>query len=103
MDMELYNNDVTINAELQESDETLNYKLDEIFGTAVERLEQTVKSEKNGGMNVWTCYLTNGTSYNLEVLNGASIDMQIDQIEDVINDNVSPIPVEQVNLLFDSM
>lgn len=39
-------------------------------GVGIDRIEQTIKSTENGGINEVTVYLTNGESYTFEVNNG---------------------------------
>lgn len=40
-------------------------------GVGIDRIEQTLKSTENGGINEVTVYLTNGESYTFEVNNGS--------------------------------
>lgn len=53
-----------------------NYQIDvtleEIFGTGIRSVEQTVVSHDPGGVNIWTVTLTNGVQTQMEVRNGDS-------------------------------
>jgi len=61
-----------IGINLTEVDTEIKMKLDELFGTGIANIEQTVASDIPGGTNVWTATLTNGRKSNLYVMNGTT-------------------------------